>query len=496
MTLTSTAPVRPALLDAPLPLLIDGREVAGRGAVIDVMNPSTGEVLVRATSATVEDVDAAVAAARTAFDDGRWSKLAPARRAALMQRWADLLEENIEELALLESLNCGKPFPIARDFEIRQGIEILRYQSGWATKLNGETRDMSLPGTWHAYTRRQAIGVAGLIVPWNVPFTLAMSKLAPALAAGCTTVLKPAELTPLTAVRLGQLAVEAGIPAGVVNIIPGPGSVAGQRLAEHPDVDKISFTGSTAVGQHLLRTVSHDLKRISLELGGKSPVVIYPDADLSIAIPGAAQAIFANSGQVCAAGSRLYVHRDVADEVVAGIKKIAESMTLGAGTEPGTQMGPLVSSVQRDKVLDYLAQGVAAGGTIVTGGFAPEREGYFIQPTVMLIEDPQASVVKEEIFGPVLVAQTFGDEDSIEDVLAMANDNEYGLNSLVFTRDISRALLLAEGLQAGNVRINTPAGMDPALPFGGYGMSGWGRENGREGVEAYTELKTVTIKLG
>ncbi|WP_430296635.1 aldehyde dehydrogenase family protein [Sinomonas sp. B1-1] len=495
MTATAPAPTRPALLDTPLRLFIDGEFIDGRGGDFAVMDPSTGKELATTSLASAADVDLAVRAARAAFDDGRWSQLAPAARAARLQRLADLLEENLEELALLESLNCGKPLAVARAFEIRQGIEILRYQAGWATKLSGETRDVSLPGAWHAYTLRRPIGVAGLIVPWNVPFTLALSKVAPALAAGCTAVLKPAELTPLTAVRLAELVREAGIPAGVLNVVQGLGAVAGQALAEHPLVDKISFTGSTAVDQHLLRTVSHTLKRISLELGGKSPVVVFDDADLDQAIPGAAQAIFANAGQVCAAGSRLYVHEAVAEEVVAGIARIAEGMRLGAGTAEGTQLGPLISEAQRKRVLDYVRAGIAGGAELVTGGTAADGAGYFVRPTVLRTDSPELALVREEIFGPVLVVQTFSDRASIEDVLAMADETDYGLNAIVWTRDISRALLFADRVKAGNVRVNTPAGMDPNLPFGGFKMSGWGRENGREGIEAYTELKTVTVRL-
>lgn len=487
--------LRAELASAPLPLVINGENVTGSGETLPVTDPSTGQLLAHATAATAQDVDQAVAAARTAFESGPWAELTPAARQRLLHRFADALEANLDELATLESLNCGKPYNVARHGELPAGIETLLYFAGWATKLNGETREVSLPGTWHAYTQRQALGVAGLIVPWNVPFTIALSKIAPALASGCTVVLKPAELTPLTAVRMAQIALEAGIPAGVLNVVQGLGSVAGQALADHPDVDKLSFTGSTAVGKKLLASAAGNLKRLSLELGGKSPVVIYPDADLAKAIPAAAMSIFGNSGQVCAAGSRLYVHEDIADQVIDGIAEFAKNLKLGAGLDEGTQLGPLISEVQRERVLGYIAAGVAEGAELVVGGASTGNDGYFVQPTVLKNVSPEMSIVKEEIFGPVLSVSTFGDEDSLAEVLRRANDTDYGLNSVIFTQDISRALTFAQKIQAGNVRVNTGAGMDPNMPFGGFKQSGWGAENGREGIEAYTSLKSVTVKL-
>lgn len=501
MTITDTPanPIAARLLEqlssTVLPLIINGEQTSGGGELLTVTDPSSGQTLTTSASATADDVDAAVGAARAAFETGPWSTMTPSQRQRLLHKFADALEENLDELATLESLNCGKPYAVARNFELPTGIDILRYHAGWATKLNGETRDISLPGQWHAYTLRQALGVAGLIVPWNVPFTIALSKIAPALASGCTVVLKPAELTPLTAVRVAQIALEVGIPAGVLNVVQGLGPVAGQALADHPDVDKVSFTGSTAVGKRLLASAAGNLKKLSLELGGKSPVVIYPDADMAKAIPGAAMSIFANSGQVCAAGSRLYVHEDVAEEVIAGISKFAESMHVGAGLNPSTQLGPLISEVQRERVLGYIAAGIADGAELVTGGVKAAGDGFFVAPTVLRNVSADMSIVREEIFGPVLSVSTFSDEDSLAEVLRRANDSDYGLNSIIFTQDISRALLFAKRIQAGNVRVNTGAGMDANMPFGGFKQSGWGHENGREGIEAYTSIKSVTVKL-
>lgn len=499
MTITSTtqvaAELRDRLVSTTLPLIINGERVPGRGEALQVTDPSTGRLLTRSASATVDDVDDAVRAARAAFDDGPWATMSPSQRQRLLLRLADALEENLDELATLESLNCGKPYAVARNFELPQGIDILRYHAGWATKLNGETRDVSLPGEWHAYTLRQPLGVVGLIVPWNVPFTIAMSKIAPALAAGCTAVLKPAELTPLTAVRVAEVALEVGIPAGVLNVVQGLGPVAGQALADHAGVDKVSFTGSTAVGKRLLASAAGNLKRLSLELGGKSPVVIYPDADLAKAIPGAAMSIFANSGQVCAAGSRLYVHEDVADAVIAGIARFAESLAVGPGLDPATRLGPLISEQQRERVMGYIASGIAEGAELVTGGVRAAGDGFFVAPTVLCNVRAEMAIAREEIFGPVLSVSTFSDDDSLAEVIRRANDSDYGLNSIIFTQDISRALLFAKRIKAGNVRVNTGSGMDANMPFGGFKQSGWGHENGREGIEAYTSVKSVTVKL-
>lgn len=483
------------LKDCRVPLIIDGIYTKGGAEPLQLTNPSTGETLATSEGASAQDVDRAVVAARRAFEGGEWASMTPADRQELLWRFADRLEASLDELATLESLNCGKPYGIVRNMEMPAGVKILRYHAGWATKLNGETRDVSLPGTWHAFTQRQALGVVGLIVPWNVPFNIALSKVAPALAAGCTVVLKPAELTPLTAVKMAEIALEVGIPAGVFNVVQGLGAVAGQAIADHPDINKVSFTGSTAVGKRLLTSAAGNLKRLSLELGGKSPVVIYPDADLAEAIPAAAMSIFANSGQVCAAGSRLYVHDSIADEVVEGVAKIARSLKLGPGMDAQTTMGPLISEQQCQRVLDYVDQGLADGAELVTGGARAERDGFFVEPTVLKGALPDMSIVQEEIFGPVLAVSTFSEEDSLAEVLQQANNTEYGLNSIIFTKDISRALTFAQRVQAGNVRVNTGSGMDANMPFGGFKSSGWGYENGREGIEAYTSLKSVAVKL-
>ncbi|NKX54215.1 aldehyde dehydrogenase family protein [Arthrobacter mobilis] len=492
---TLTSAPTPEVLSRPLRLLIDGEWVEGTGEPLSVVDPSTGEALVESASAGQEDVDRAVAGARRAFDEGPWPAMAPAERAKLLWKLGEAVEAAADELAMLETLNTGKPLGIAKMFEVRGAAESFRYNAGWATKLNGETREVSLPGDWHAYTLREPVGVVGLIVPWNSPLAITAAKLAPALAAGCTVVLKPAELTPLTAVRLGELALEAGFPPGVLNIVQGLGAVAGQRIADHPQVDKISFTGSTAVGKHLLASCAGNLKRVSLELGGKSPVVIYPDADLERAVEGAAMSIFGNTGQVCAAGSRLYVHETVADEVLAGIAAKAQSLRIGPGLDPQTQLGPVISEQQRNRILGYIESGREQGADVLTGGAAVPGGGFFLQPTVLANTTHEMTVVREEIFGPVLSAATFSDDETVTAVVRRANDTIYGLSSTIWTRDIARAHQFARRIKAGNVRVNAAGGMDANMPFGGFKQSGWGKENGREGVEAYTEIKSVAMNI-
>jgi acyl-CoA reductase-like NAD-dependent aldehyde dehydrogenase len=490
--------LRAELAARPRELFIDGAfRPAADGATFDVIDPATGQVFASAASGGAKDIDLAVRAARATFDSGRWPAMPPAQRARLLTRLADLIEARGDRIALTETLDNGMPLMMAKFGAVGAAAEQLRYNAGWATKLNGETVSPSTPGEWHAFTLREPVGVVGAIVPWNFPFVMAVAKIAPALAAGCTVVLKPAEQTPLSAVILAELVAEAGFPEGAVNIVTGLGETAGAALVNHPLVDKISFTGSTQVGKAIVRASTNNLKRVTLELGGKSPVVIFPDADLAKAIPAAAMGIFGNAGQICAAGSRLFVHEKVHDEVIEGISAIAQSLKVGHGLSPDTQMGPLISQKQLDRVLGYVESArsdgaiIGAGGEqIATGG------GYFIQPTVLTGTAPEMTAVREEIFGPVLSAMRFGDADDIETIALAANNTDYGLSSAIWTRDISTALGLAKRIKAGTVRINGGGGgVDPALPLGGFKQSGWGRENGRIGVESFTEIKAVTVSL-
>lgn len=485
--------LRASLGSEPRQLFIGGEFVAARsGKTFEVVDPATGEAFASVASGEAADIDAAVSAARAAFP--KWAATPPGARADVLLKLADLIERNGERIALTETLDNGMPFMMAKFAGVMGAAGQLRYNAGWATKIAGETLTPSAPGEWHAFTLREPVGVVGAIVPWNFPFVMAVSKIAPALAAGCTVVLKPAEQTPLTAVILAELLQEAGLPVGVVNVVTGYGETAGAALAEHPKVDKISFTGSTQVGKSIVRASTGNLKRVSLELGGKSPVVIFEDADLDKAIPAAAAGIFGNSGQVCAAGSRLFVHEKIADRVIEGIAERARTLKVGPGLAAGTEMGPLVSNEQLERVMGYIESGAGEGAEVAAGGKRIDGQGYFVEPTVLTGTASGMKVVEEEIFGPVLCAMRFGDDD-IEAIASRANASEYGLSSAIWTRDISNALRLAKRLQAGTVRINGGAGVDPAMPLGGYKQSGWGRENGRAGIEAYTELKAVTVAL-
>jgi phenylacetaldehyde dehydrogenase len=413
----------------------------------------------------------------------------------MLFRLADLIEQNAEELAQLESLNVGKILMFARMIDIGSTAEFVRYMAGWATKIEGRTLDVSIgiPHVeWHAYTLRQPVGVCGQIVPWNFPMALACWKLAPALAAGNTCVLKPAEQTPLTAIRLGELILEAGFPPGVVNIVTGFGETAGAALVQHPEVDKIAFTGSTAVGKLIGKTAVDTMKRVSLELGGKSPVVVAEDANLEFAIPGTANAIFFNQGEVCTAGSRLFVHDRIFDKVVDGLSTIAKSMKLGPGYLPDSQLGPLVSGEQMDRVLGYIEKGKKEGGEVVTGGKRHGSKGYFVEPTVFTNVKPTDTIAREEIFGPVVIASPYKSED---DIAAIANNTEYGLAASVWTSNVSFAHRMARRLKAGTVWVNCHNFVDPNLPFGGFKNSGIGRENGAAAIDLYTEQKTVLMMV-
>ena len=478
-------------------LIIDGKNVQARsGETFDDIDPATGDILTTVASGGEADVDAAVAAARRAFENPSWRRMPPAARSKLMVRLADLIEDNADELAILESLDNGKPVRLARAVEVQGSINAFRYFAGWPTKLTGETIPAAGRGGARVlnYTVHDPVGVVGQIIPWNFPLSQASGKVAPALAAGCTVVLKPAEQTPLTALRLGELALEAGFPEGVLNVVTGFGE-AGAALAAHDGVDKVRFTGSTEVGRAIVRASAGNLKRVSLELGGKSPNIVLPDANLETVAAEVADAIFFNQGQVCTAGSRLYVHRDCYDQVIDGVVEIARRMKIGPGLNPDSQLGPLVSHEQRERVHAYVDGGRDDGAEVVVGGGTPPGfdKGFFYEPTVLTHTDHSMRVVNEEIFGPVVCAMPW---DDVDDLVRKANDTIYGLAAGIWTSDLKKAHLIADGLRAGTVWINCYNFLDPASPFGGYKQSGWGREKGRHGVEQYTELKSVWVNLG
>ena len=502
MLLTETAPAcqpsTQSFLNREHGLLIGGAWVpAASNATFEVHNPADGQVISRVAEGDREDVDRAVTAARRAFESGVWPKLTPSERGKLLWNLADLLEAHLDEFAELESLDNGKPKAVAAAADVPLAVDLFRYMAGWATKIEGTTIPISVPympgAEFHSYTLREPIGVVGQIIPWNFPLLMAAWKLGPALATGCTVVLKVAEETPLTGLRIGELIQEAGFPAGVVNIITGFGETAGAALAAHPDVDKVAFTGSTEVGKLIVKAAGDsNLKKVTLELGGKSPNIVLPDADLSVAIPGAANAIFFNHGQCCCAGSRLFVHRSQFDKVVEGVADAARNIQVGPGMHPDCQMGPMVSQVQQDRVCGYLESGVRDGAQAIVGGERAGDGGFFVEPTVLVNTRPEMQVIQEEIFGPVVAAVPYDDP---EELVAAANDSVYGLAAAVWTRDISKGHQLARQMRAGSVWVNCYNVFDASLPFGGYKQSGWGREMGHEAIGLYTETKAVTVQL-
>jgi phenylacetaldehyde dehydrogenase len=483
-------------IGSPRQLFIGGgwRDAAS-GKTFETPDPATGQTLAHIAEGDAADVDLAVRSARTAFEEGPWSRMTASDRGRVIWKIGDLILEHAEELAQLESLDNGKPYAVALAADVPLAADLFHYMAGWATKLEGNTINISVPympgANFHSYTLREPVGVVGQIIPWNFPLLMAAWKLGPALTTGNTVILKPAEQTPLSALRLAELIAEAGVPDGVVNVITGYGETAGAALAAHPDVDKVAFTGSTEVGRLIVQAAAGNLKKVSLELGGKSPNIVFEDASPE-AVAGAANAIFFNHGQCCVAGSRLFVQESRFDEVIEGVAQIAKSIQLGPGMDAGTQMGPLVSDEQLARVTGYLESGRDEGATAVTGGGRWGDAGYFVEPTVITNTTPDMKIVREEIFGPVVVAAPFS---SIDDIAAAANDTDYGLGAGIWTQDISKAHALAKKIRAGTVWINCYNVFDASLPFGGYKQSGWGREMGHEVLEAYTEVKAVTAQL-
>jgi len=474
-------------------LLIGGKWVESvSGKTFETVNPATGDTICQVAEADKADVDLAVAAARKALESKPWARMSGAQRGRLLYKLADLIEANAAELAGLETLDNGKPINDSLNIDIPGCAAVYRYFAGWADKIHGKV--IPTQGPYMAYTRHEPVGVVGQIIPWNFPALMQSWKWAPALACGCTVVLKPAEQTPLSALRIAELAMEVGFPDGVINVVPGFGPTAGAAIAEHPDINKVAFTGSTAVGQQIMQAAARsNLKRVTLELGGKSPNVVFADADIELAATHAFFALFFNMGQVCTAGSRLFVEDRVYDQVMDVIKQRAEKQRIGDPFDPKTTQGPQVSEEQMNTILGYINAGKSGGATCLTGGGRVDRAGYFVQPTVFTDVKDDMKIAKEEIFGPVLCSMKFSD---VDDAISRGNNTTYGLAAAVWTRDLNKANKLAAGLKAGTVWINCYNVFDPAVPFGGYKMSGIGREMGEYALATYTEVKSVVTAMG
>ena len=480
------------LKSAPKKLLIGGKWVPSRsGKTFETINPANEEVLGLVAEGDKADVDEAVKAARKAFEDGKWPGMSPHERTRALLKIAELIDKHADELAELETLDNGKSIFESKNIDIPMAAETFRYYAGWASKFYGETNPSN--ASMFNYTLREPVGVCGQIIPWNFPLLMASWKLAPALACGNTVILKPAEQTPITALRLGELIMEAGLPEGVVNIVTGFGPTAGGAIAAHPDIDKVAFTGSTEVGKEILKASAGNLKHVSLELGGKSPNIIFPDADMQQAVFGSMMGIFINQGQVCCAGSRIFVQEGMYDQFTDMLSQFAQGMTVGDPLDPNTRVGPLVSKEQYDRVTGYLALGKKEGATVKLGGERGSQEkGYYVKPTVFTNVKNSMRIAREEIFGPVAAAIPFKDEN---DAVLQGNDTLYGLAAAVWTKDISRAHTIARKLKAGTVWVNTYGMLDPISSFGGYKQSGFGRELGKHSIELYTQIKSVYVKL-
>jgi phenylacetaldehyde dehydrogenase len=489
----SLAALKQGFLARDRDLLINGSWVkAQSGKTFDVADPGTGGVLARVALGEAADIDRAVKAARAAMARGPWAEMTGAARGALLNRLANLIEAHADEISVLESLDGGNPVSSVRHVDVTMALNNLRNIAGWSDKIVGEVPMTPALAGGMAYVVREPVGVVGAITPWNAPFLMAVHKLGPALAMGCAVVLKPAELAPLTAIRLGELIIEAGFPPGAVNIVTGFGTGAGQALAEHPDVNKITFTGSTRVGRSILAAAGLNMKRVTLELGGKSPIIVMPDADLGRAAKAIAGESMFKSGQYCAAGTRLFVHASVHDALVNAIGEIFSQTRVGHGLDPGTQMGPLISDIQLGRVMSYIAEAEDAGAQKVLGGKRLERDGHFVEPTLLTNVGPSMRVFREEVFGPVLSVIRFSDAADLDAIAAQANDTDYGLAAKIWTRDLATAHGLARRIQAGSITVNG-GGPGGRLPFGGFKQSGIGREGAREGMLAFTEVKSVSI---